>query len=216
MSSGGGVRDVGTVTGGMAMMNFDEKTRPYTRDDYIKYILSDQLSPTDKAFLVSSATTWVGVVPTTAAVGFFASGRLDWKKISTMMQFPYARRVGRAAMTLCAFSVPHVIVQQSFTSRLLDMDDHTSGLALHTKRFMLGQRSSLMFQRTATREVSREEQASLAQEGAEIVQQNRGSRVAAGGNASAGLNVNLALSQQALTPVAQSGYKPLPDNKVTP
>ncbi|KAF8285604.1 hypothetical protein TcBrA4_0036080 [Trypanosoma cruzi] len=221
---GGGVRELGTVTAGMAMMNFDEKTRPYTRADFLRFLqkYEENLSPSEMRLVEKGMFgTFVGM-----PLGFFLvyklSGRLAWHRVvrvfATMDDKEAAAkpswivrnipRVGRTLFGLTGATIPYMLIQQWFISRVLELDEHESNLSFHVRRLMITQRSGMMFKRTATREVTREEQDRLLRESAEQMEENRSGR--RGGAPAGAVDVNLRLGQQVLTPVAQSGYKPMP------
>lgn len=227
---GGGVREIGTVTAGMAIMNFDEKTRPYTRADLIDFLQhydtnlnEEELRLVERGMLA----TFVGV-PLAFIVGYRLSGRLAWHRVAKAMSYsPGAQAgarggsdaswwtrhmptIGRITFGLSGATIPYIAVQQWFVSRVLAMDEHTSNLSFHVRRLMLSQRSSMMFKRTATREVTREEQQRLLHDAELQVNENRSGQRVQSGLSAGPVDVNLQLGQQVLTPIAQTGYKPLP------
>ena len=67
----------------------------------------------------------------------------------------------------------------------------------------------MIFERHATREITREEQLRLSDEAVEL-----STRTAGLPSASSESDVNLALTNQMLTPIAQSGYKGEPKELV--
>ncbi|KAG8342641.1 hypothetical protein ERJ75_001651400 [Trypanosoma vivax] len=223
-TGGGGVRELGTVTAGMAMMNFDEKTKPYTRADLLEFIQNYEknLNP-EELLLVKKGMffTFVGM-PLAFIVGYKVASRLAWHRISRALGSPKGKenvaktpwvvrniqKVGQTIFGLGAATLPYVFAQQWFISRVLEMDEHQSDLSFHLRRLMITQRSSMMFTRTATREVTREEQQRLTDEAIAQEEENRSGR--RGGAAAGATDINLRLGQQAMTPVAQAGYKPLP------
>jgi hypothetical protein len=208
---GGGVREVGTVTAGMAMMNFDEKTRPYTRQDFLNFIqgYEENLNQAEKKLIETGlAATFIGL-PLTGVVSYRLAKRIHWKKVETIVQMPKLVRFFPLVLSLSAVSIPYIVIQQWFIDSVLAMDDKQSNLSFHVKRLMVAQRSSMMFQRTATREVTREEQDALSREAVEHVASNR---MANRPSSNGGMDVNLALGNQVMTPVAQTGYKPMNKN----
>ena len=88
----------------------------------------------------------------------------------------------------------------------MQLDEKQSVLAFHVKRLLITQRTSLLFSRSQVREVTKEEQAKLGMQNVTIRQQE--SRAIGGTGKS--IDVDLAMQQQVLTPVAQTGYKSNP------
>lgn len=231
---GGGIRDIGTVTAGMAVMNFDAKTKPYTRADLIEFLQNYEanLNPEEMRLVERGmAGTFVGM-PLCFGIGYMLSGRLGWHRLSRAMapsspssassssssSTPswFLRKLptfGRIAFGLAAATIPYIAVQQWFVSRVLEMDERSSNLSFHVRRLMLAQRSGMMFQRTATREVTRDEQQRLLREAEAHVNENRSGQRVSQGLGSGPVDVNLQLGQQVLTPIAQTGYKPLPNQR---
>ena len=220
---GGGIRDIGTVTSGMAIMNFDEKTKPYTRADLINFLMNyqDNLNEEELRLVEKGMMgTFVGM-PAFFAAGYFLSGRLGWHRVVRAMAplnqgdkpswfVQHLPKIGRTVFGLTAATIPYIVVQQWFVSRVLELDERTSYLSFHVRRLMLSQRSGMMFKRTATREVTREEQQRLMREAEAHVNENRSGQRVSQGLGSGPVDVNLQLGQQVLTPVAQTGYKPMP------
>jgi hypothetical protein len=208
---GGGVREVGTVTGGMAIMNFDEKTRPYSREDFINFISNYQANCDDAeiALIHKGMAVTATAIPLTFLLSFKLTKRLPWYRIEKMMPVPYIAKIGRLMLSFSAASIPYVWIQTWIASEILSLPS-SSNLAFHVKRLMILQRNSMMFQKTETREVTKEEQERMSRDATAIAIENRRNmRPQTGGS----LDVNLALGQQALTPVAQTGYKPMPPVK---
>lgn len=212
---GGGVREVGTVTGGMALMNFDEKTRPYTRQDLVAFLMDYEKNLTHEELRlcqVGIAGTAVGM-PVAGYLGYRLSGRLAWHRVQRVLPFSWATRVGRCCLSLSAATMPYILIQTWWVSQVMALDA-SSNLAFHVKRMMVTQRNGMMFQRTATREVTRDEQERLSREATDHVlsnrMANRPQQQGGGGGSGGGMDVNLALGQQVMVPIAQSGYKPLP------
>ncbi|KAG5470329.1 hypothetical protein LSCM4_03024 [Leishmania orientalis] len=220
---GGGVREIGTVTSGMAIMNFDQKTKPYTRNDFVQFLMKyhenlneEELRLVEKGMM----GTFVGM-PVFFGAGYLLSGRLGWHRVSRAMAplneggrpgwlVSHLPRIGRTAFGLTAATVPYMVMQQWFVSRVLELDERESNLSFHVRRLMLSQRSGMMFKRTATREVTREEQQRLLREAEAHVNENRSGQRVSQGLGTGPVDVNLQLGQQVLTPVAQTGYKPMP------
>ncbi|ORC87425.1 uncharacterized protein TM35_000222240 [Trypanosoma theileri] len=220
---GGGVRELGTVTAGMAMMNFDEKTKPYTRADFVRFLQNyeENLSPTEMRLIERGMLgTFVGM-PLFFYLGYKISSRFAWHRVVRAIApidgkdrvgkpswiVRNTPTIGKTLFGLSAATIPYMVVQQWFISRVLELDEHTSSLSFHVRRLMITQRSGMMFKRTATREVTREEQERLLTQSAELMEENRSGRRGGAGMAT---DVNLRLGQQVLTPVAQTGYKPIP------
>lgn len=219
-SGGGGVREVGTVTAGMAIMNFDAKTKPYTRQDFLHFLQDYDKNLNEAELRIVERGmfgTLVGM-PLAFGVGYTLSGRLGWHRVvkavsATSTPDQWSRHVptfGRVVFGLAAASIPYMVIQQWFVTTVLEMDEHSSNLSYHVRRLMLSQRSGMMFQRTATREVTREEQQQLLRESEMQVNENRSGQRVASGLGTGPVDVNLQLGQQVLTPVAQTGYKPMP------
>ncbi|KAG5471161.1 hypothetical protein CUR178_02472 [Leishmania enriettii] len=220
---GGGVREIGTVTSGMAIMNFDQKTKPYTRNDFVQFLMNYQENLNEEELrLVEKGMmgTFVGM-PVFFGAGYSLSGRLGWHRVSRAMAplneggrpgrlVSHLPRIGRTAFGLTAATVPYMVMQQWFVSRVLELDERESNLSFHVRRLMLSQRSGMMFKRTATREVTREEQQRLMREAEAHVNENRSGQRVSQGLGTGPVDVNLQLGQQVLTPVAQTGYKPMP------
>ncbi|KAH9578948.1 hypothetical protein LSM04_008222 [Trypanosoma melophagium] len=220
---GGGVRELGTVTAGMAMMNFDEKTKPYTRADFVRFLQNyeENLSPYEMRLIERGMlSTFVGM-PLFFYLGYKISSRFAWHRVVRAIApidgkdkvgksswiVRNTPTIGKTLFGLSASTIPYMVVQQWFISRVLELDEHSSALSFHVRRLMITQRSGMMFKRTATREVTREEQERLIAQSAEQMEENRSGR--RGGAGVAATDVNLRLGQQVLTPVAQSGYKPI-------
>ncbi|RNF12073.1 hypothetical protein TraAM80_00490 [Trypanosoma rangeli] len=224
VGGGGGVRELGTVTAGMAMMNFDEKTRPYTRADFLNFLQNyeNNLSLSEIRLIEKGMLgTFVGM-PLGFFLGYKLSSRLAWHRIVRVFATIDGKeaagkpswivrnipRIGKTLFGLTAATIPYMVAQQWFISRVLELDEHESNLSFHVRRLMITQRSGMMFKRTATREVTREEQEQLLQNATEQMEENRMGR--RGGAPAGTMDVNLRLGQQVMTPVAQSGYKPMP------
>ncbi|CAD2216015.1 hypothetical protein AGDE_00193 [Angomonas deanei] len=248
---GGGARDVGTVTAGMAIMNFDEKTKPYTRQDMVNFLTNYEtnLNEEEKRLIEKGMLASAIAIPGAFAAGYVLSGRLAWHRIMKALDPPglqeakpnnnnnnnlnmnqnnkpftahtttpagrpnWIKRVptvGRICFGVAAASIPYVLIQQWFVAKVLDMNERESGLSFNLRRLMLAQRSGMMFQRTATREITREEQNQLLREAEQHVVENRSGKRAAAGLGTGPTDVNLQLSGQVLTPVAQTGYKAMP------
>lgn len=207
VGGGGGAKEIGQVTGGMQMMSFDERTRPFTRGDMVNFIMNYQTNCNDKEKKLIHDSMLAGLsIPLAGFIGYRLSNRLPYKSIAKMMPINVFKPVARFSFTVSAMSIPIILIQQWVVSTILEMDDKDSMLAFHTKRFMIMQRGSMMFQRTATREVTLEEQQRLSQQAAEF----RTTRTAGlPSHQGSDINVNLALTQQVLTPIAQTGYKPM-------
>nr|CCC96152.1 unnamed protein product [Trypanosoma congolense IL3000] len=221
---GGGVRELGTVTAGMAIMNFDEKTKPYTRADLLRFLQNyeENLTYEEKELVYKGMLYTFAGMPLAFVAGYKLSSRLAWHRVARAMSStssngspsgqPWLARnistVGKTLFGLAASTVPYMVVQQWFISRLLAMNENESNLSFHVRRLMITQRSSMMFTRTATREVTREEQERLMGEAAHQSAENRSGR--RGGASLGAMDVNLKLGQQVMTPVAQTGYKPMP------
>mmetsp|Transcript_23270 Transcript_23270/g.26967 ORF Transcript_23270/g.26967 Transcript_23270/m.26967 type:complete len:218 (+) Transcript_23270:43-696(+) len=207
---GGASREVGTVTGGMALMNFDEKTKPYTRQDLINFMkdYDKNLSEEEmRLFEKGMAGTFIGMPAAYYATWRF-SRRMAWHRVQKVVPYPWIPKAGRVCLSLTAATLPYIAVQSWFVNAVLALDNN-SLLAFHLKRFMITQRNGMMFARTATREVTREEQNLLSQQATEQTISNRmANRPSAA--SSGGMDVNLALGQQVMLPVAQTGYKPMP------
>lgn len=221
--SGGGTRDLGTVTAGMAIMNFDEKTKPYTREDMIQFLMNykDNLNEEELRLVEKGMLgTFVGM-PLCGFLGYKISGNFGWQRVVRAFApldeggppSKWVRRIptfGRCVFGLAAASIPYVVVQQWFVSRVLEMSERESALSFNVRRLMLAQRSGMMFKRTATREVTREEQQQLLREAEAHANENRSGDRVASGLGTGRPDVNLQLGQQVLTPVATAGYKPMP------
>lgn len=211
-NGGGGDGAVGKVTPGMRLMTFDEKTKPISREEYVEFLLGYEKNfrPVEKELFMRSLAVGVVSMGVGAYVGRRLIQRLSWKRMEErgLLPFPWLPLAGRIAGAIAGASFPYALVQQWTISQILDMDDRESLLAFHTKRLMIVQRGSMMFSREATREVTREEQQALAMEAANV----RSGRDALDSPDAAPkrrpTDVNLMLGQQALTPVAQTGYKP--------
>lgn len=208
---GGGMREIGTVTGGMAIMNFDEKTRPYSRQDMINFLMDYEknLTPEEMRLLEKGMAGTLLGMPLAYAIMYKISGRFAWHRVQKAVPYPWIPRAGRICMSLSAATLPYMAVQSWFASAVFALDS-SSNLAFHLKRMMVTQRNGMMFSRTATREITRDEQDSLSRQAADHVLSNRMANRPSGGGA---VDVNLALGNQVMMPVAQSGYKPLPGQK---
>lgn len=208
---GGGIREIGTVTGGMAMMNFDEKTRPYTREDFLKFLQNydTNLNDAEKRLLEKGMAGTIIGMPVTFAATYMITKRLAWHRVARMVPYPWIPKAGRFCLAASAATLPYMYVQSWFVNSVFALDS-SSDLAFHLKRYMVTQRNGMMFSRTATREVTREEQQALGKEATEHVLSNR---MANRPSSNGAMDVNLALGGQVMLPPAQSGYKPLPSQK---
>jgi hypothetical protein len=203
---GGGEQAVGTPGKSMELVSFDEKTRPITRQDLFNFLMDEKnTSDYEKSILIDAAK--YGVTGTVAGFigGYAVSSLLPWRWLEkrAVRPFPGFAKFGRITFGMCGASIPFFMVQQWTTDRFLELDEMKSVLAFHVKRLLITQRSSLLFTRSQVREVTKEEQKKLAQQNVTIRQQDS---VAAGGRGTS-VDINLAMQQQVLTPVAQTGYK---------
>lgn len=208
---GGGVREIGTVTGGMAMMNFDEKTRPYTRSDFLKFLENYDTNLTDpeKRLLEKGmAGTFLGM-PLTFVSTYMITKRLAWHRVQKAVPYSWIPKAGRFCLAASAATLPYMYIQSWFVNSVLALDA-SSDLAFHLKRLMVTQRNGMMFSRTTTREVTREEQNALSQQATDHVLSNR---MANRPSSNGAIDVNLALGGQVMLPPAQTGYKPMPSQK---
>lgn len=209
--SGGGVREIGTVTGGMAMMNFDEKTRPYTRQDFVNFMMDYEknLNEAEMRLLEQGMAGTLLGMPLTFLATYKLSKRFAWQRVQRAVPYPWIPKAGRVCIAAAAATLPYMYIQSWFVNSVLALDS-SSNLAFHLKRFMVTQRNGMMFARTATREVTREEQSSLSQAATDHVLSNR---MANRPSSNGAIDVNLALGNQVMLPPAQTGYKPLPEQK---
>ncbi|CAG9580473.1 conserved hypothetical protein [Leishmania major strain Friedlin] len=220
---GGGIRDIGTVTSGMAIMNFDQKTKPYTRNDLVQFLMhyQENLNEEELRLVEKGIVGTFAGMPAFFGAGYFLSGRFGWHRVVRVMAplneggrpswfVTHLPKIGRTAFGLTAATIPYMAVQQWFVSRVLELDERESNLSFHVRRLMLSQRSGMMFKRTATREVTKEEQQRFLREAEAHVNENRSGQRVSQGLGTGPVDVNLQLGQQVLTPVAQTGYKPMP------
>lgn len=216
---GGGAKDVGNVTGGMNVLSYDEKTRPFNRQDMIDFLWDYDKNLTEKEFsLMRKSMAILGLgMPLGGYCGYALGRNFVKNRAKSLAQIPFAwvPTAVKSAFVFTGCSVPYIMGQQWTVTQILDMDDSESLLAFHTKRLMIVQRSSMMFSKTSAREVTREEQEALAAQGNKTRIGKGGVALGeaqgkGGGAGRPGLDVNLALGQQALTPIAQSGYQDMP------
>ncbi|KAG5496397.1 hypothetical protein JKF63_02699 [Porcisia hertigi] len=220
---GGGIRDIGTVTSGMAIMNFNDNTKPYTRNDFVQFLMNYQtnLNEVELQLVKRGMLGTFAGMPVFFGLGYYLSGRLGWHRVVRAMAplneegrpgwfSTHLPKVGRTVFGLAAATIPYIAVQQWFVSQVLELNERDSDLSFHVRRLMLSQRSGMMFKRTATREVTREEQQRLLREAEAHVNENRSGHRVSQGLGTGPVDVNLQLGHQVLTPVAQTGYKPMP------
>jgi hypothetical protein len=206
MASGGGTDKVGHVRPTMQMLTWDDKTRPMTRWDMMKFCLDEKnLTDKDKEVLYKTCTLGPLAVFTAGFLGWQAQKLVGWR--SMLRKQPHmAPMVPWLKLSFVGVfvSVPFMLVQQWTVDEILKLDEMDSMLAFHVKRFMIVQRNQLMFTRQSAREVTKEEQERL---GAASVEQRKANALLASGGSRGTADVNLALQQQVLTPPAQTGYK---------
>lgn len=203
----GGQKDVGTVTAGARQMSFDEKTRPMTRMDMIRF-LSDpdkNLRPCEKELIIKSVFFMVSGCTLAGYAGWQLTKRMSFERLvkKGIMPFPAFPKMARLSMTFSLVTIPFMLVQEWATSTLLEMNDMDSVLAFNAKRFLVLERSQMLYSRGEAREVTREEQDALANK---AIEQNKGKgHMGAAGK----VDVNAALGGQQLLPIAQTGYQPM-------
>ena len=207
-SKGGGDGNVGTPGKTMEMLSFDDKTRPISRSDLFNF-LKDPKNTTDYEKKLMNDAMVYGV--SGSIIGFVCGYQLSkllpfrWLEKKTMRAPKHLVKFSRIAFGFCGAAFPFFWVQQWAVGELLKLDETSSALSFHAKRLLVTQRSSLLFTRSQIREVTKEEQAKLGQQNVTIRQQE--SRAIGGKGTS--VDVDLAMQQQVLTPVAQTGYKKL-------
>jgi hypothetical protein len=207
MSGGGGIEEVGTVRPTMQMLSWDDKTRPMSRNDMLNFVSNpENLTPREVEIITNSAIFGPTGIVAAGYAGWKTSNLMPWSWV--IKRYPPFKQIVplfRFSFVGTAVAFPFMAVQQYCLSSLLALDDDESLLAFHTKRFLIMQRSQMLFTKTSAREVTKEEQESL---GAASLDQRKANAMMAGATSSnpGSVDVNLALQQQALTPVAQSGY----------
>jgi len=207
--SGGADGSVGQPGKTMSMLSFDEKTRPITRKDLFNF-MKDEKNLTEKEKEILSNAMMYGI--SGSVVGFLGgwtfSGLLPWRWLEKRSIAPFKgfAKFGRFCFGVTGLSLPFLWVQQWVVGEIMQLDEKQSVLAFHVKRLLITQRTSLLFSRSQVREVTKEEQAKLGMQNVTIRQQE--SRAIGGTGKS--IDVDLAMQQQVLTPVAQTGYKSNP------
>ena len=202
-NNGNGSDNVGEVTATMGFRNFDDRTRPFEREDLSQYILSGAMQPEEQSIVNRALFRFGTCVPATFAAGYIASGRLPWKRINAQIGITGLHRFLRPVfgMSLCVF--PFVWVQQSFLAEIGELPMEFP-LSFHIRRMLVTQRSAVMFGRSTLREVTRSEQ--LEHERVAIELQRESTTQVMG----SAIDVNSELQRQVMLPIAQSGYKPMP------
>lgn len=206
MATGGGKAEVGNVRPSMATLTWDDKTRPMSRWDMLKF-LSDENNFTEQEKAVLYKCAFWGPVSIFAAgaIGFQLQRMVGWK--SMMRKVPQIAPfvpVFKLSIVGCAVSIPFMMAQQWTMDEILKLDEEDSMLAFHAKRYMIMQRNQLMFQRQLMREITKEEQEAL---GAASLEERRNTALLASSGQRGSVDVNAALTQQVLLPPAQTGYK---------
>lgn len=205
-STGGADGAIGQPGKTMSMLSFDEKTRPITRKDLFKFLSDEKNISAHEKELIQNAMIY-GV--SGSVIGFFGgwtlSGLLPWRWLEKRNIAPFKgfAKFGRFCFGVTGLSMPFLWVQQWLVGEIMKLDEQQSVLAFQVKRLLITQRTSLLFSRSQVREVTKEEQAKLGMQNVTIRQQE--SRALGGTGKS--IDVDLAMQQQVLTPVAQTGYK---------
>ena len=110
---GGGAKDVGTVTPGMQALTWDEKTKPMTRTDMIAFLVNpNNMTVQERKLLERTFYYGVSSCLVAGVAGWFASGRLPWRRLQKLSPSPWFTVVGRVAMTGAAVSIPFMATQQ--------------------------------------------------------------------------------------------------------
>jgi hypothetical protein len=203
---GGGSSEVGKVTPTMQVLSFDEKTRPITRRDLFTFVSDpNNLSQEERDILQWTSTYGTSGCILGAAAGWKIGGMLPvrWIEKRGIAPFKGFAKFGKISFAVCGLSIPFILVQQQCIEKMLALDETKSLLAFHVKRYMITQRSSLLFSRGQIKEVTKEDQQRLTTANASLRQAD------AAATGTKAVDVNLALQQQVLTPVAQTGYKPM-------
>ena len=205
-SQGGADQDVGTPGRTMSFLSFDEKTRPITRGDLLRFLLDEKNTTEHEKSIITNSMKY-GVTGSIAGfvAGYQLSKLLPWRWLEKRNISPFRgfAKFGRFCFGVSGGSIPFLMVQQWCLGEILKLDEQNSVLAFHVKRMLITQRSSMLFSRGAVREVTKDEQKALARQNIQIRQQDS---IAVGGTGKS-IDVDLAMQQQVLTPVAQTGYK---------
>lgn len=205
-NSGGGVKDVGDVTGTMAFRQFDQKTRPFERTDVTTYVSQNwgNLPSYEDALIKKLMLQAAVALPLSFAAGVYFTRSMNWKQISKSLGVGVntCKFVGQLSGGLCGVSIPFVVIQQGFIAEVNELPQE-SELGFQLRRMMISQRGAVMFSHGNMREVSREEQE--ARSAADVTVKRGQSNMLSGSD----INVNAELTKQQLLPVAQSGYKPM-------
>lgn len=204
---GGGEKDLGTPKqGGAKFMHMNQNLRPMTREDMFDFLYhyDENLTKEEQNLVIKSSAMAIGGAFVAGFIGKKLANRMSFEQLvkRKVMPFPRFPWVARWATSLSFASVPFILVQEWSLEQVLEMNDQESMFALNVKRYMIQQRSQMMFSRGATREVTEQEQAAFAAQATTI---RAGKQVS--GARTAKMDVNAALGGQMLTPVAQTGYK---------
>ena len=198
--------EVGEPTKAVRYLPHDEKSRPMSRDDFIKFLLDydNTLNREEQTILTQAAGMMVvGPLVSGFVVKKLANrmsfAPMEKKKLLPFKQFP---AVARWSFALAAATIPFMAAQEWCLQSILDMDDTKSQLCFNTKRYLMMQRGQMLFSRGGTREITKEEmKANVENE----VMYKQGKQVS--GTRNPKTDVNAALGAQQLVPVAQTGYQ---------
>jgi hypothetical protein len=206
MASGGGTSDVGAVRPTMQVMSWDQKTRPMTRSDMIAFCTDEKnYTERDKEVLGNAAMWGPAAIIGSGLLGFQLQRMVGWKSmVKKQPQLAPFIPIFKVSIVGCAISIPFMYIQQWTMEQILALDEEGSMLAFHAKRYMVVQRNQLMFQRQMAREVTKEEQEDL---GAASLELRKANAMLGSHGQRGSVDVNAALTQQVLTPPAQTGYK---------
>lgn len=189
----------------MQMLSWDDKTRPMTRRDLLHFMMDEKnLTKSEKDLLAEAAVFGPSLIAAGAFVGWRLVKFMSWNVM--VKKQPHLKPMiplFKASVIGTFMGFPYLYVQQWTIDRILALDESDSLLAFHVKRFMIIQRNQMMFSRGNMREVSREEQEKL---GAASLELRKANAMLGSGGARGSVDVNAALTQQVMTPVAQTGY----------
>eukprot|EP00744_Colponema_vietnamica_P023002 GILI01033157.1.p1 GENE.GILI01033157.1~~GILI01033157.1.p1 ORF type:complete len:208 (+),score=34.79 GILI01033157.1:54-677(+) len=197
--------DVGEVTATMGFRHFDDRTRPFEREDLSDYIVNNYYTmPIEEKSIVDRAIYSMAIGVTAAfSTGYYLSGKMPWKQMGKNIGFPKVYRFGRPCFGLALCVFPLVYVQQRFLSEVGELP-MSFPLSFHIRRMLITQRGAVMFGRSTLREVTKEEQTALERAAVQIKRENTNTLT---GNS---IDVNAELQKQVMLPIAQSGYKSMP------
>jgi len=212
--SGGATAEVGAYGAGPTMraVDWDEKTRPMTRADFIAMATDgDRLSAEEKRIMTNGAIMGAGGCMLAYIGGKRMASWAPWQVLEH--RYPgfktYRPWAIRATGVQLAF-IPYVLSQSYLTRELLALDERDGHLfAWELKRYLIAQRGTMLWGRHDMREITKRDQEKLLKKEEDLAFKAQREVHGMGDVSGEGrrVNVDLALGKQQLTPFAQSGYK---------